>query len=1011
MHDSTGNLDETLADDEAQEWPDEQEEPRGAGIGRYIVVDKLGAGAMGVVYAAYDPELDRKVAVKLVHASARDPETGHARLLREAQALARVSDPNVVTVHDVGSHDGKVFVAMEFVQGVTLTRWMATPRPWQVMLHAMVRAGRGLAAVHAAGLVHRDFKPDNVMIGDDGRVRVMDFGLARVGAAGDGPRTAGDIEVITATGTGDTQVCDEPAARSGPSGSAPELRLTRTGALLGTPAYMAPELYHGRGADPRSDQFGLCVAIYEALYGQHPFAATTLTGLVVAAMGGKVRAPPAGSRVPAAVHRAVLRGLAPRPEDRWPDVATLLVALDQGPGRGRLRALMAGGLALGLAAAVYVGTVAGADACSGGERQIAEVWDETRRVAVARAFTATGLPYAGAVWTQVARDFDEHAQVWAAMHRDACEAHRRGEQSHELLDLRMTCLEGQRQELAALVEVLAAADATTVEHAAQASEQLADAGRCADLGALRTRVAPPADPAALADVERLRTRLALARAEQRTGRYEAGRQIARAVQVAATATGYRPLLAEAALLAGGLSHEIGDHPDARTRMTNAYFEALAVGHESVAVDAAIGLVHSVGDRQHELGEAEVWARSAGALLEHASADDRRWLDLANARGVLYHDAGRLDDAEREYRGVLVRATRDHSDAPMISAMAHNNLGILLRSRGDFARADVELRAALVIYVEKLGPTHPRLIETLTNLGATAIAAGDLEQGQTIAVRAQEIAEQAYPGDSPRIAPTLTMRANLEMMRGQAHLAVPLYQRALGLLEVGEHHPDRAVLHNNLGSALQQLRRFPEAVTHFERAIEIRQRALGPEHAEVASVLANLGGLLGDMGQGPRAVATLRRALTLQERLLGRDHPDLGYTLSNLGMSERDAGQLGDAERDLRRAVAIWERSVGPEHAMLMYPRAALGRVALDRGKPQQAVPWLEAARTGTVSTDPVELAELDFLLARALWEGDGDRGRAIALARAAAPVLRASDDLAAEAAAWLKVHDRKASRD
>ena len=160
MHDSTRNLDETLADDDTQgEGSDELEEPRGASIGRYSVVDKLGAGAMVVVYAAFDPELDRKVAVKLVHASVRDPEAGHARLLREAQALARVSHPNVVTVHDVGSHGGKVFVAMEFVQGVTPTQWMVTPRPWPVALDAMIRAGRGLAAVHAAGLVHRDFKP------------------------------------------------------------------------------------------------------------------------------------------------------------------------------------------------------------------------------------------------------------------------------------------------------------------------------------------------------------------------------------------------------------------------------------------------------------------------------------------------------------------------------------------------------------------------------------------------------------------------------------------------------------------------------------------------------------------------------------------------------------------------------------------------------------------------------------------------------------------------------------
>ncbi|HET6583005.1 MAG TPA: serine/threonine-protein kinase, partial [Nannocystaceae bacterium] len=232
---------------------DETRLARGTTLGRYVVLERIGSGGMGVVYAAYDPQLDRKVALKLLHArEERDGDSGgRARVLREAQAMARLSHPNVVAVHDVGVVDDTLFVAMEFVEGVTLGHFIAAgSRRWNEVLDVFEPAGRGLAAAHAAGLVHRDFKPDNVMIGNDGRVRVMDFGLARAAA---------EITTESSEGSG---------------GSIVELsgvdRLTRTGALVGTPAYMAPELLAGGNADARSDQFAFCVALHRALYGTAP---------------------------------------------------------------------------------------------------------------------------------------------------------------------------------------------------------------------------------------------------------------------------------------------------------------------------------------------------------------------------------------------------------------------------------------------------------------------------------------------------------------------------------------------------------------------------------------------------------------------------------------------------------------------------------------------------------------------------------------------------------------------
>lgn len=287
---------------------------RGGAIGRYIVLGLIGRGGMGTVYAAYDPELDRKVAVKLL----RDwPVEGtvlaerRVRMLREAQALARLSHPNVVVVYDVGTYEDHVFIAMEFVEGQTLGSWLnVRRRSWREILDVFLAAGRGLEAAHSAGLIHRDFKPENVMVTRSGEVRVMDFGLARevnsssreplLKVLPGGPDRASDLRV-----------------------SGRDSRTTHEGALVGTPAYMAPEQYRGR-SDSRSDQFSFSVALYESLYGTRPFAGNTVTEVSTAAASGRVQPPPAGSSVPRWLRRALLPGLSASPDQRYPSMGALL---------------------------------------------------------------------------------------------------------------------------------------------------------------------------------------------------------------------------------------------------------------------------------------------------------------------------------------------------------------------------------------------------------------------------------------------------------------------------------------------------------------------------------------------------------------------------------------------------------------------------------------------------------------------------------------------------------------
>jgi serine/threonine protein kinase len=278
-------------------------------IGRFKVTHKLGEGGMGVVYAAHDAELDRNVAIKLLRSDSGDTSSGRVRLLREARAMAKLSHPNVITIYDVGALDQHVFIAMELVHGTSLRSWLKQrPRTWRGALECFVEAGRGLAAAHSAGLIHRDFKPDNVLVGDDGRVRVLDFGLAR----------ASDGEPDDVTPDGESF---SPAEAVG--------RLTLTGAVIGTPGYMAPEQWRGGDVDHRTDQFAFCIALWEAVFGQRPFGGSGATAIAARVMAGDIRRPPEDRNVPAWLVRVLRRGLSVDPAQRYRSMDALLAVLSR----------------------------------------------------------------------------------------------------------------------------------------------------------------------------------------------------------------------------------------------------------------------------------------------------------------------------------------------------------------------------------------------------------------------------------------------------------------------------------------------------------------------------------------------------------------------------------------------------------------------------------------------------------------------------------------------------------
>ena len=439
-------------------------------IGRYTVLDTLGEGGMGTVLRGFDPELDRQVALKVLQSQISHREA--ARLRREAQAMAKLSHPNVVQVYEVGESSGRIFVAMELVAGQTLREWMKEGHGWRECVALFTSLGEGLAAAHECGLVHRDFKPGNALIDSKGRPRVLDFGLARQAEGYDEFEDDPSLSSVRAAlvTTGEAILADTP--------------LTKTGAVVGTPAYMSPEQYHGDTVDARSDQFSFCVTMYEALYGDRPFAGSELDTIMEAVRLRELTPVPKGRRVPRALRKILLRGMALEPADRWGSIDELLAALrDMVASRRRAGVVSGVGLGLllaggGVAAASYFD---GAEpSCHGLERELVGVWDSRRKEQLEGAFFNTQARGAVQTWDEVEAALDDYTRGWMTARVQACEVAAKSQPSIDAVVSRGECLESQRKALLGTVDQLATIGAEQVPQAMSWVSALPEPVTCDD---------------------------------------------------------------------------------------------------------------------------------------------------------------------------------------------------------------------------------------------------------------------------------------------------------------------------------------------------------------------------------------------------------------------------------------------------------------------------------------------------------------------------------------------------
>lgn len=948
-----------------------EEESRTLVIDRYVVRDKLGAGGRGVVYRAKDPELERDVAIKLVRLdgeSGTDSDVESSLLLREAKAIARLAHPNVVNVFDAGTMalaelmpevppdelpqgDSCAYVVMELVEGQTLREWLDDRNPgWREILEKFVGAAHGLMAAHGVEIVHRDFKPSNVIIGADGRARVLDFGVAHLGRDDAGTSVA-SLSIV------DDEIVDEEASD-----------LSRTGVVAGTPAYMAPEQHAGQRTDWRVDQYAFCVALFEALFGARPFSGDTMAEIESKKKLGEIDPVPRRQAIPRAVTRAVEQGLAPDPEDRHPSMEALVRVLERAL-TPRYKRLIVPGAALSVAAAATLYALVSvpsednpADCGRPAADLSAEAWNPDLAARIEARFEEVAPTYADAVWRTVRGTLDRYTDEWRQARDGVCEQPGAPESTAAL-----QCLEARRNSLLALTQVLADGDEGVVRRAANAADVLPSVATCTD-------------PDAAKEVARLGTAdaeaMARATALSTTGQLPEAKKAVAEVVEALEARGEEP---SPGLLhvRGRLQHQLGDYEKAAEFYAQAETRAESLGNEYWALRTQIDRASLKTDRgrvedafnqlrvaearlkrfgrSRELEYAYHWAGARIAFDQRKPAETRRHLDAL-------WDLSRTSSREKE-----------KVDLQMFE-------GIVQMTAGKPVEAADTLSALLRQERVRLGREHPSLALIHLNLGATLTQAGDPKGGVRESARAGEIYGVTTAPSHPALLATLINEAEAYRALGNTTTALERANQAIARLEhVGENNQFAAAARAAHAQTLRDRGDLPRALEEAKRALSTRREVLGKTNPDTLNSMAQVAELALLAGQHEYARAMLDDAADgLKGAELDERRAEPWMTAALRASWAAAVGKKSEAEEYLASAPPQWAEVPAnlPEQFWVLEKEAELamrlGNQDAARKRTRSLLALLDAGRAGA----PGLQVRAQVIRARvALLEGD--RGGAV----------------------------------
>jgi tetratricopeptide (TPR) repeat protein len=850
-------------------------------VDRYQLISKAGSGGLGTVWKAHDPKLDREVAIKLLRRDRlRTGERARKQLMAEAALMARIAHPNVVRVYDVGEavvdfgpsvNDDKsqLFIVMEFVDGKTLRRWQAEgPHGVAEVLAVYSQAAAGLIAAHEANLVHGDFKPDNVLIDDRGRVLVTDFAVTR--------------NIVR------DRVEYELSTLESPSES--ERNRVRESVLaaviVGTPAYMSPEQLDGEVPDARSDQFGFCVALWEAVTGDRPFPGRTFAALREAIAAGP---PPFPAGVGSARLRSVLaQGLAENPEDRHPSLQALLAELGRldRPRMPRLAAV--GGLMVvaGLGVLVVVPQLRAVEPASGpadatscvdeAEQASAAVWSATQIDALKTHWVT--LPTASHTFEQVEGRLNTWQQSWRAASQSACEAHHAGALTGEPYHLRMACLDRNLRSFAVLVGLLRSlgtANATALANVGEVLTALPDVDTCSDpIHAAHLAAEPSFDDAsqqqAFADALE-----SLERAEYLHLLHEFNDALALLEPILglSESLGWDAGRARALFLRGSARIALGETKAGEDDLFEATVAARRAGRADIEAEALIDLaLQALDNAAYE--DSKRWIDLASTAIE---ADDNRALrvKLAVVRGLLANEQGELETARAEFEGAL--ATADLDDDPKFDHSrleALINLGSLLTMLGELDEAKPLLERARTIGVALRGPTHPEVGVIYHSLGGIELAAERPQAALALFEAAHAITVETRGEDNlwsvierANIAEALAAAGRCEEAREWVEGTVTIGAAVLG--RESAHYARVVAMRGSICSALE-----PKAIEYMDEALAILAASeMGAQNPLYATFLSQRGFIWLARGEAKKALADFEAAATIDQAMLPPDHPD------------------------------------------------------------------------------------------------------------------------------------------
>lgn len=955
---------------------DRDDEPMPRTIARYIVLQRLGRGGMGVVYSAYDNELERKVAIKLV--SAHDDAKANARMRREALALAKLSHPNVVQLFEVGRHCNDMFVVMEHIRGETLRQWTrAGGRRWQDIVAVYLQAGLGLAAAHHAGLVHRDFKPDNAMLDQGGRVRVVDFGLARPAHDSDGGE-AGEAHI-------------DPSAAAEP--------LTRTGAVLGTPAYMAPEQFPAGVVDARCDQFAFCVALCEALYGKRPFAGRAPSQASARVTGESAQLPKLG-RVPTWVADVLRRGLELDPRERYASMDALLAALARDPASRRRRLWVWGGASVLTTAALssWLTIPLAASApravlqppCVSAHHQIESVWGDHRRAALRQTFTSMS-PRGGEIASEVIQTLDDYTAHWISGHQAACEAtHVLHEQSSAVLDARMACLNRRQRELEGVLGLLLQADTATTERAVDVVDGLSTLETCANLDNVNDRVRPP-NSRIRQGVDETYSMWARTRTLDNAGKLDEALAVATKVLVRARELEHPPLLADAL---GSLSHQqlrVEAVDDALPTLREAFVVGIASHEDGVAFAAARTLAGALA-RDPTSDEAMRWAEVAFAYADRlAPVVSWREADLQLNVGEIYLQRGDHTRALERFQAGHAAAMRGATDHPgnladtnlalarayagigrTNAAHAHATVGLeiaqsaladpirraealrvyarIMRSIGRPSAAARAAEQALEIAQGHFGEDHFRVTRLRAELAGAWREAGDDARALALTERQQHGGDAVAPEQAARL---LLERGRLALLQGRHAQAASICAAQVVAFKL--EAPSRTQT-RHLVEALACVARARLAwhrrghgrthLHHAQRALHAAQQvahsSVHPNAGQRAELWLYAGQLQRRRGNLDEALLSYARGLARAQEVKGSHHPLIARLWTARGEALHAKRAFGPATDALKHAIGLLV-DADTRNEYKSRARRALAECLHSRGLPKRAQAMAELA--------------------------------------------------------------------